>query len=244
MTDDRRFDEREVAYILERATADAAADEAEQAALPASRGLSLAEIQEVATAVGLPAAAVERAAAAVARGDMTPTARRTLLGVPVGVSRSIALGRPITDMEWDRIVVELRETFTATGVVTRQGSIREWRNGNLRAILEPTPSGHRLRLSTLRSDAALLLRVGAVTATLGVIFATIYTVLGINDPKPWTAVAMLLGLGVFPVIRNALLLPGWARERAAQMEGLSVVIDRMLAERDGSHTLPPATPIG
>jgi DNA-3-methyladenine glycosylase II len=37
----------------------------------------------------------------------------------------------LSDDQWDRLVVDLRETFNAAGIVGREGSLRQWRNGNL-----------------------------------------------------------------------------------------------------------------
>ena len=153
MDDARTFNEDEVARLLDKAAAHAARMErVDDAAPPVLRSgaLTLSQVHEIAATVGIPAEAVTRAAASVARGDLVPTARRTALGIPVGVSRQVELPRQMTDGEFDRLVVRLRETFGAEGLVTREGTIRTWRNGNLRVALEPTAQGSRVRMSTLR----------------------------------------------------------------------------------------------
>jgi hypothetical protein len=66
-------------------------------------------------------------------------------GLPIGVGRTVELDRPRSDSDWERLVADLRETFEARGMVRYDGPFRQWTNGNLQALIEPTPSGHRLR---------------------------------------------------------------------------------------------------
>ena len=60
--------------------------------------------------------------------------------MPVGVSRTVTSAGNFTEREWERLVVDLRETFDAKGAVKREGSFRQWTNGNLQALVEPTAS--------------------------------------------------------------------------------------------------------
>ena len=101
------------------------------------------------------------AARAVERGDLVPTRQMTYVGLPIGVTRTIHLDRAVTDSEWERLVVALRETFQARGRIGQEGTLRHWSNGNLQALLEPTATGYQLRLSTIKRDARLLLGMGA-----------------------------------------------------------------------------------
>jgi hypothetical protein len=78
-------------------------------------------------------------------------AARTFLGLPVGVERTVNLDRRLTDEEWERRVVELREVFQAGGTLSAQGSLRQWTNGNLHVVLEPTAEGSRLRRARPRA---------------------------------------------------------------------------------------------
>ena len=78
---------------------------------------------------------------------------RKLLGLPLGVAQTVEFDRKLTDQEWERIVADLRETFEAPGVVRQQGSLRQWTNGNLQALLEPTATGQRLRMRTVKGNA-------------------------------------------------------------------------------------------
>ena len=141
---ERRFNEAEVAAIFERATE---AHHAGQRQLPSGEGMTLAQLQEIGREVGISPEQVAEAANAIDRVG-SPTARK-FLGLPIGVGRTIELDRRLTDDEWERLVVDLRETFDARGVLRHEGSLRQWTNGNLQALLEPTATGHRVRLRTM-----------------------------------------------------------------------------------------------
>ena len=235
MADERTFNEDEVAQLLDKAAAHAARMERVDDAAPRvlrSGELTLAQVHEIAATVGIPADAVTRAAASVARGDLVPTARRTALGVPVGVSRQVELPRQMTDVEFDRLVVRLRETFGAEGRVTREGTIRTWRNGNLRVALEPTAQGSRVRMSTLRGDASVQTQLGAGVLLLSAVLTGLMTLSPGAVNTSWGSVVVLAVLGVGLVVRNVLTLPRWAAERSRQMEQLSEVAAEIVDGRD------------
>ncbi len=157
MTDEPRYSEEDVAAIFQRAA------EAQQSAprqLTVGDGMTLAELQEVGREVGIPPELVAQAARSL--DQLARSSSQTFLGLPIGVGRSVKLGRELTESEWEQLVVDLRETFDARGTVRYDGPFRQWTNGNLQALLEPTPTGHRLRLRTMKGDAR-----GLMTAGLG-----------------------------------------------------------------------------
>jgi hypothetical protein len=145
---ERRDSEDEVSAIFERATE---AQHRSPRPLPPADGMTLGDLQGIGREVGIPPALVAQAARALDHAGQ-PTSRR-LLGLAIGVGRTIHLGRRLNDEEWERLVVDLRETFDARGAVRHDGSFRQWTHGNLQALLEPTPTGHRLRLRTLKGSA-------------------------------------------------------------------------------------------
>lgn len=130
---ERRYSEAEVTAIFERA---AEAQQSARRQLPAGEGMSLAQLQDIGREVGIPSELVDQAARSLEREGQP--ASRKFLGLPIGVGRTIELGRKLTDEEWERLVVDLRETFDAKGRVRYDGPFREWTNGNLQALLEPT----------------------------------------------------------------------------------------------------------
>jgi hypothetical protein len=161
------------------------------------------------------------------RIERDPKPARTFFGLPAGVSRTIELERNLTEAEWDRLVVILRETFDAKGVVKNEGSLRSWRNGNLHVMLEPTSSGHRLRLRTLNGNA-----LGWMTGGLAVIgLALIVLIAGfvkgtISYPGIPTSLVILAGMGIGMFGIGALPLFSWARRRAGQMDEIA---DRVIS---------------
>ena len=80
----------------------------------------------------------------------------------IEVGLMLPLARAVTDHEWEQLVAELRATFRAKGRITTHGNLREWSNGNLSAAIEPTETGYRLRLGTLKGDA---IGINAMAAT-------------------------------------------------------------------------------
>jgi hypothetical protein len=217
----RRFTDEEVAQILAAASVDSARG---VVGPDAAAGLTLPEIQSVAAEVGIAADVIAQAALRVQRGDLIPTQRRTVVGLPVALSRTIEFAQPVSDIEWDRIVVALRDTFEARGVVTREGSVREWRNGNLRAVLERTAQGDRLRLATRRGDAGFFPRIGLLLLSIATALAGTIALVGATNERYISAAIILGTLGVGALLRNVIVLPAWARRRAEQMESLGRVI--------------------
>jgi hypothetical protein len=212
---DRRYTDEEVAAIFSTA-----AELAQTRPLPAPRddGLTLADLQEIGREVGIAPEAVARAARSLdVRGR---AASRRLLGLPIGVERTVTLDRRLTDEEWERLVVELREVFNARGTVRTQGSLRQWTNGNLQALLEPTPTGDRLRLQTVKGSARAWMGAGGLTAGVGVAAAMAGAAAGqLGHSVPGVVFLLVTGLGMFA--NGALQLPGWARVRRRQMEEIA-----------------------
>ncbi|MDT8341271.1 MAG: hypothetical protein RQ751_07140 [Longimicrobiales bacterium] len=215
---ERRYDETEVARILEGAS--------EAAALPAPReergapaapaaGLTLAELQAIAREVGIDPAAVSRSAAALEVRERSTVQLRRWSGVTLGVSRSVPLPRPLTDEEWGRLVSLLRETFDATGTVWGEGSLREWRNGRLIVAVEEGPDGAMLRLRTRREGWETVPTVGA----FGVGMSLVVVLAGLVDGNvggmlPGAAALAAMGVGAWGY--GFVALRGWARERLHQ----------------------------
>lgn len=213
---ERRFNEAEVAAIFERAT------EAQtgQRQLPSGEGMTLAELQEIGREVGISPEMVAHAAHALERGGR-PTSRK-FLGLTIGVGRTVELDRRLSEDEWERLVVDLRETFDARGVLRHDGSLRQWTNGNLQALLEPTATGHRIRLRTIKGDARSLM-IGGM-ALLGVAAVALISAVargGIADTGMFASLGLQAAMGVSMLGLGALRLPRWARLRERQMEEIA-----------------------
>jgi hypothetical protein len=212
---DRRFNEEEVAAIFQHATE---AQQSPQRQLPSGDGLTLAELQEIGRQIGLPPELVVQAAAAY--GQVGSATTRRLLGLPIGVGRTIEFDRKLSEDEWERLVVDLRETFDARGTVRREGSFREWINGNLQVLVEPTANGDRIRFRTVKGDARAWIRGGVVTLGIAAVTA-IAGMVGVSNHHylTWAVEIAVIAAGQFAI--GAIQLPDWARVRRKQMEEIS-----------------------
>jgi hypothetical protein len=204
--------------------------------------MTLTDLQEIGREVGFSSEQLARAAKAIELQGR-PTSR-DFLGLPIGVGLSIDLGRNLSNEEWERLVADLRETFDARGTVKSEGSLRHWANGNLHAFLEPTATGQRLRLRTVKGDARGMI-IGGV-AMLGVVGVTLISAavkgaLGadvgfmLSQGVLAAAGATMFGLGAFR-------LPGWARLRRRQMEDVAARIAVVASAPLGNNPqkmLPP-----
>ncbi len=230
---ERRYSEEEVAAIFERAA------EAQQTArrhLPPGEGMTLADLQEIGREVGIPPELVAQAAQSIHEPSRQPS--RRFLGLPIGVGRTLDLERRLSDAEWERLVVDLRETFDARGTVKTDGSFRQWTNGNLQALLEPTATGHRLRLQTVKSEARGVMTVGlGFIGVAGAVMTAAAATGHAGEAFETIAILSTIGLGVFGSI--ALRLPRWARRRRHQMEAVAARL-ALAVQSPSSSDQPPA----
>lgn len=228
---DRRYTEDEVAAIFERA---AEAQQTARRQLPPGEGMTLADLQAIGREVGIPPELVAQAARTVDRP--VATASRTLLGFPIGVGQNVELDRQLSEEEWERLVVDLRETFDARGRVSTEGRFRQWTNGNLQVLVEPTPTGDRIRMRTLNGNARSFMGAGAGMLGIGAVLALVSAIGGMDaGALRGLAILSTMGVGMFSV--GALRLPGWARLRRRQMEGVAARL--ALAEPESARDTPP-----
>jgi hypothetical protein len=231
MSDDRRYSEDEIRRIFDDASR---AQEEEGTRLPAEGGMTLDELRRIGSEVGIRPEHVERAA----RSLDTPeeSGRERLLGLPIGVGRSVELERRLTDEEWEALVIDLRQTFDAKGHLSASGSFRQWTNGNLQALLEPAGDTHRLRLRTTKGSSRALMTAGGIMGAVALIMAVL-AFFAAGDLEG----AMELGLiSVVLMAGGALQLPGWAATRERQMEAVAERALLMSAESQPGIPKSPA----
>lgn len=217
MSPERRYNEQEIAAIFKQAAAD---QESAQRQLPHTEGLTLAELQQIGEEAGITPEFIARSAAAVDRTRPAQPPTR-FLGLPLSVARTVDLPGPLSDENWDRLVVDLRETFQAHGKLRRDGSLREWKNGNLHALVEPTESGHRLRLHTFKGNAQSGLWGGLAAFAFGLVFLALLAIADDLVLVKMMVLTLISVLGLGSMGFAAFRLPRWARERARQMETIA-----------------------
>ena len=216
---ERRYNDKEIAAIFRAAAEEG--PQSPQREVARDEGLTLAELQSIGTEVGISSEAVAQAARAV--DVRLGAASRTFLGLRIGVARTVNLNRRLSDEEWERLVVQLREVFNARGRTRSDGSLRQWTNGNLQVLVEPTETGHRLRFWTTHGAARA--SIGAGLAVLGVtaivaLSGAIWGTLG----DAASGIALMAAAGVGMIASGALRLPRWARLRERQVEALAARI--------------------
>jgi hypothetical protein len=222
----RRYGDDEVREIFDLATTGGRSERA----LPSepAEGLTLAELQVIAQEAGIEPARVAQAAASLdSRGTAAPVRRS--FGMPVGVSRVVPLPRAPTDREWELLVTEFRSTFGVQGQLSVVGGLRQWSVGNLHISVEPSRTGHQLRLSTRKDDGAALNGLGVVTAAMAVIFSLVVAAAG-KPEKALLMFGMFGGISLALFSANYFRLSGWARERERQMEALGEQTVGLLSE--------------
>jgi hypothetical protein len=241
---ERRYSDDEVAAIFARATE--TQQEAPRHSTP-GEGMTLAELQEIGREVGIDPDEVARAARSLEAAPairQPPPAR--YLGLPVGVAHVVELPYRMTEAAWERLVVDLRETFDAPGRVRSDGTFRQWSNGNLQVLVEPYGEGQRVRFRTMKGSSRSLMTIGGIF----MVIALVMIVMGLltpgniifraaNDAGTFALVgAILFGVG-------AVQVPGWARLRKSQMEEIADRLLRDGPDRGGSDPFspPPVNPL-
>ena len=226
---ERRYNDDEVAAIFARASETEQASRRELGA--PSEGMTLAQLQQIGTEAGLSPELVAQAARSLDQPEQPTTP--VFLGLPIGAGRTVRLERRITEVEWERLVVQLRETFQARGVIRSEGSLRSWSNGNLQVLLEPDGDSHRVRFRTIRGQARpfMLFGLGMIGVSVAsFLAATLTGAVNPTDALERTMSMFIIGGGAFAM--GALPLRSWARLRQEQMD--------MLADRlAGSITAAP-----
>ncbi|MBX3134313.1 MAG: hypothetical protein KF689_13100 [Gemmatimonadaceae bacterium] len=214
---ERRFTDDEVARIFSRATE---VQRESSKTLTRNEGMTLAELQAIGQEAGISAELVARAAREV--DQPAPPKLPAMLGIPIGVAQDVELGRKLTDDEWEHLVVRLRETFHARGKVETHGSFRQWTNGNLQVLLEPSRSGHRLRFRTLKGETRGFVAAGVSMLAASSIIVLAGSLTGTMQLAEMIASSLPIMLGgVGMTLAGLVRLPRWRRERETQFERLA-----------------------
>jgi hypothetical protein len=222
---ERRFNEAEIAAIIERATN---WREPGREPVPPGAGLTLGQLQDIGREIGI-APNVMAGAADVVKDGGTTVIRR-FLGFPLRVERNVKLRRGLSEDEWDQVVTDLREIFNAAGVLKEDGSLRQWSNGNLQAELEVNAIRQLIRLRTFKANALVL--IGAGLGICGAASAALVATLlnsATTDRRLVTVLSLMVAAGATIFAVTALRLGPWARRRHEQMSEIAarvIALDR------------------
>jgi len=225
---ERRFNETEVAAIIQTATN---WKEPRGQSVPSGEGLTLGQLQEIGRDIGISADIMSGAADAVK--DVGKTEIRRFLGLPLRVERNVKLRRRFSEDEWDQVVADLREIFHGAGVLTEDGSLRQWSNGHMEVVLEVNAITQRIRLRSFKGRALILTGAGSgiCGAGLGVLGSTLLSGAA-ADPRLVTLFAFTAAVGAAIVAATAFRLTTWARRRDTQMSEVAarvIALDRSAA---------------
>lgn len=212
-----RFNEDQAAAIFARA---AEAEASGRQPASGAGGMTLAELQEIGSEAGLSPEAVAQAAASL-RSAGTPLPASTFLRVPIGVGRTVALERPLSDEEWGGLVAELRTTFDAGGRVHSDGTFREWRNGNLRVTAGPAPGGYQVDMRTSKGSARSLMTAGGIMTGISAALMAVGTLTGSMAPGDVADLIPVLTIGAALFGAGILQVPAWARRRREQFDRIA-----------------------
>ncbi|MFN0098265.1 MAG: hypothetical protein ACKVS7_06285 [Gemmatimonadaceae bacterium] len=214
---ERRFSETDAAEIFRRA---AELEQAGTQSLAAREGMTLAQLQSYGQEAGLAPELIASAARSLAQ-DRPPEMRETL-GMPIGVRHVVELDAPMSDARWEAFVGELRERFDARGTVAVDGGLRQWTNGNLSVMVEPTPTGSRVRFRTTNARSRALITAGGAMVAASAVTAMVLLSQGVPlDRGAATGISFLALMGVTTFSFGAVPLGRWARARAEQFRKLA-----------------------
>jgi hypothetical protein len=127
--------------------------------------------------------------------------------------------------------------FNARGSVSAYGSFRQWTNGNLQALLEPTATGHRLRISTRKGNLATMMTAGVALIAAGTMAAIGAVSAGRLGAAALDAGAFLTA-GVATIAASVVRLPRWASLRGRQMDAITSRLAMDTSADEGNKKLP------
>jgi hypothetical protein len=229
ITRTRRFDEREITKILERAA------ELQHRA-PVERtdaaGLTLTELEQVAAEAGIDPRHVRAAATAL---DQEAPLTGALLGAPMRIELERTVDREVQPAAYEALAGLIRETLATPGYPSTLGKGLEWASANPQRVLRVTITP-RAGKTTVRIEERLGNLVGGLFggivggvggggggAAIGVIGGALGDIgLGLAAAGLAVAGSFLLARAIFRSV---------ARQRARQLHRLLDALSEQVAER-------------
>ena len=126
MSDDRSYDDRQVALILQRATE---LQKRSPDVQGKTSGLSLADLEEIALEVGIDPANIRRAADDVESGVLGASDWSGVFGAPLTIRVERDVQGEISDSVFDELLVEIQNAGLGHGQPSVVGNTLTWRAG-------------------------------------------------------------------------------------------------------------------
>lgn len=218
MSTERRYNEKEIAAIFKQAAEDF---EIAQQNVASPEGLTLSEIEGIAKEVGISPDFISRAAAKV-DARQNPSREKKLVGLPIEVKRVTTLPGEFGDSDWDRLVVDLHDTFGVIGSTKDDGRVRTWTSETMHVRVEPAGSDYRLRIEKTNSIAAISMVMGGIFVFMSLMFMAILMTKGrfmtqMDDTLIGFILAAIgIGAGGFSARR----LPGWHKTESKRIDDI------------------------
>lgn len=131
------YNRKEVSAILKKATENSSTNDSDT-----SIGISVSELQQIASEVGIDP---EQIASAATEIDATyEKNEQTFWGGPFSFSSQVLADNEITDGQWEEMLISIREFFQSKGEVTSRKSVFEWSS--------PWDTTNSARVTALKAD--------------------------------------------------------------------------------------------
>jgi hypothetical protein len=228
---ERRYDEEEVAIILQRAA---------ETRVGTAEGLTLAQLKEVAAEVGIDPAAIEAAAGSLDRQvASTPS---PFLGTPAAPQYEQTVDVPFDRIDQGELVLAIRRAMERHGVLETRADGLEWRardagGGRYVSVLSRGESTLVRVLGNFRDGAIAWLAVGGTMT--GAATLVLLKSLGVLVPGPAKGLGFLAA--VLTGFVGGRLLWAWRyrRERRRLAATLEAVVEAARSSEDpGRGALP------
>lgn len=225
MKKERRYNEEEIAAIFEQAASD---HKKAKQGVGRDSGLTLGELEQIGADTGIDPEFIARAAARLDYNYQVQE-EKTLAGLPLQVNRIVDLPGSFSDADWDRLVVDLHDTFQVAGAMNSESGsrIRSWTNGYVQVYVEPLGEGYRLRINSSNDMDVIFMMTGVIFFFVSLVFMGILMTKGrfMTEMDDTLIMFILSAIGLVSGGVGAFKLPRWHRNEAAKIDG---IVDRVL----------------
>lgn len=200
------------------------------------RGISIAELEQMALELGLDPAHIRQAVAELGSGDDSHS-KFSLLGRTLIEARRLAKGE-MSEREWEKMVQEVRRTFGFTGETGKLGQALEWKTSDRELVryqvtASPRDEGTDIQIVSRRDSAAFLIYF--ISVVFGLSSALAVAAPSFSNPVELLAAGGILA-GALTTAR--LLLAGWTRTQKRMINRLIARLESIVLQ----ETPPLATP--